>query len=72
MWAMLMLSGLTNWATRWCVPSLVPFLAQTMELTELQRAFLLSSFFPGCAFRTQDSDSFHLCKSHYCLLSHTS
>ena len=49
MWTMLMLSGLTNWATRWSVPSLVPFIASTMELTEIQRAFLLSSFFPGCA-----------------------
>eukprot|EP01051_Picozoa_sp_SAG22_P004330 SAG22_NODE_229_length_14598_cov_13.257052_11_plen_286_part_00 len=47
MWVLLMLSGLTNWATRWCVPSLVPFVAASMELNELQRAFLLSSFFPG-------------------------
>ena len=48
MWTLLMLSGLTNWATRWCVPSLVPFVASALELDELQRAFLLSSFFPGC------------------------
>jgi fucose permease len=49
-WASLVLissQGVTNWGFRNALPSWLPLLAVSLNLSDAQRALLMSSFFPG-------------------------
>ena len=49
-WASLVLissQGVTNWGFRNALPSWLPLLAASLNLSDAQRALLMSSFFPG-------------------------